>query len=280
MKIVGNVIIYCALFLIFTFSGLGSQSSHSGFTFGGFFIALMVAFPMLVLGAWFVGKHEQVAQATSDAEAQTLLPANSGLKPESFFLYLRPFVSTNAYRLSDSHLNLFSWELWERDGFDDIERILARALRPTAKFVALGKPGEHRGAARILTTEKAWQVELAALAEKATLIVLMPSSRPGTLWEVSYLKERSLFGKVVCIMPPSDNGFYIATEPNTEEEWNRTRSACSKLGIPMPDHIPGGALFMLDQTTKKIALQPLPQPNPVAWMKSIQKLLDACHSDV
>lgn len=237
-------------------------------------MALLVAVPMLLLGGWFVGKHEQVAQATSDADAQTLL-AESGSISESFFLYLRPFASTNAYRLSDSHLNLFCWELWERDGFDDIERILARALRPTAKFVALGKPGEHRGAARILTTEKAWQAELAALADKAKLIVLMPSYRPGTLWELSYLKERSLFGKVVCIMPPSDNGFYVAKESNTEAAWDKTRAACSKLGIPIPDHTPKGALFMLDPTTRKITLQPLPQPNPVVWMKSIQKLLDA-----
>lgn len=47
MKIIGNIIIYFALFLIFTFSGLGS---YSGFTFGGFFMALLVAVPMLLLG--------------------------------------------------------------------------------------------------------------------------------------------------------------------------------------------------------------------------------------
>lgn len=271
MKIIGNIIIYLALFMIFSFSGL---SGNSGFTFGGFFLALLIAAPMLLVGGWFVSKHEQTIQSSSDADAQNLVTDSNLASNESFFLYLRPFASTNAYRLSDSHLNLFSWELWERDGFDDIERIIARALRPTAKIVALGKPGEHRGAARILTTEKAWRAELSFLADKAKLIILIPSHRPGTLWELSHLKERSMFSKVVCIMPPSDNGFYVATVSNTRSEWDKAKAACSKLGIHLPDHTPGGALFMIDQVTNSISLQSLPQPNPVVWMKAIQRLLE------
>jgi hypothetical protein len=271
VKIIGNIIIYIALFVVYSFSGL---SGHSGFTFGGFLLSLVIATPLLLLGGWLVSSHEKAEQAVLDADVQKLASGGDLASNEQFFLYLRPFSSTNAYRLSDSHLNLFSWELWERDGFDDIERIVARALRPTAKLVALGTPGEHRGAARMLTTENDWQIELSSLAKKAKLIILIPSHRPGTLWELAHIKKNRYFNKVVCIMPPSDNFFYITDKCNTKSEWEQAREACMGLDIELPKHSAGGALFMINQVTGQIASQALPQPNPIAWMKSIQSLLD------
>lgn len=266
MKLIGNIIIFLALYIVFQASGL---SGHSGFTLWGFLQAMVIAIPLLLLGAWLVDKHEEVTQTTEEQGAKNVTGG--------FFLYLRPFESTNAYRLSDAHLTLFSWELYERDGFDDIERLLARALRPTGKFVALGKPGEHRGALRILTTENEWQSEVTRLAESAQLIILMPSHKPGTLWEIALLKKRCLFGKTICVMPPSDNSNYVTDEPNVQAEWSKTQTECSRMGIPLPEYSPAGALFSVDPVVNKFLWESLPPPNPVRWMEAIQRLIDSRH---
>ena len=272
MKFVGNVFVYFGLFVIFQFSGL---SGRAGFEFGSFLVGLLVAAPLLAIGSWLLGKHERAGQAQVEDEAVSALASlRSGTAPTDFFLYLRPFDSTNAYRLSDAHLNLFSWQLWERDGFDDIERLIARALRPTANVVALGRPGEHRGAARILTTDTEWQTELALLAKAAKLIVIIPANKQGTLWEIAHLKENRYASKTIFVMPPSNQGFYVTAHRDVQGEWQAARDASSRIGVSLPTYLAHGALFILDERHVAKLVLPLPAPDAMEWMKAIQALID------
>jgi hypothetical protein len=271
MKFFGNIAIYLGLFIIFQFSGL---SGRTGFEFGSFLVGLLLAAPFLMLGSWAIGREEDSAQTTIDTTAATTLTKlRAGVKSD-VFLYLRPFDSTNAYRLSDQHLNLFSWELWERDGFDDIERLVARALKPTATLITLGRPGEHRGAARVLTTEAEWRNEVALLCEAARLIVIIPSSNPGTLWELKHIKIFNYAKKTIFIMPPSDNVYYVSNAKSVSTQWKSTRQACKEIGISLPAHQPGGSLFALNEDYEPSSMIQLPSPDPIKWMEAFQKLID------
>lgn len=272
MKFFGNILVYFGLFVIFQFSGL---SESTGFEFSSFLVGLLAAAPLLAIGAWLLDKHEQSSQADAEHEARgSLEEARAGKAGVDFFLYLRPFDSTNAYRLSDTHLNLFSGQLWERDGFDDIERLIAQALRPTANVIALGRPGEHRGAARVLTTEAEWQGELALLAKAARLIVIIPANKPGTLWEIAHIKEHGYLGKTIFIMPPSDQGFYVTAQRDVTSEWQAARDACANLGVSLPAHLDNGAMFTLGEHRQIRWIVPLPAPDAIEWMKGMQRLID------
>jgi len=270
MKWIGNLLIWFGLYNIYYISIGRTQWTSSGETF----TTLAYALPMIMAGAWMLYEHEGGAQAELEKAVEKLLDQNNK-NPEKFYLYLRPFDSTNAYKITSSHLNVFSFEYWERDGFDDIERLIARALRPTAYFIALGKPNEHRGAARILTTEENWQDAVSKLSKQAKLIFILPSFRPGTYWELKNLLRNGWLEKTIFFMPPTNNAWYSSDSLVVEDDWSKTQSAFLNLGLTLPDATPEGALFKLASPEGPMTLMPLPPPNPVAWKKTIQSLIDA-----
>lgn len=273
MKFVGNLFIYFGLYTIFQFSGMSPTTAYST---GGMMTGVLVAAPLLALGMWIVSSAQKGEQDNVDKNAEGILSLLDEGQDVDFFLYLRPFDSTNAYRLSNEHLNLFSWELWERDGFDDIERLVARALLPTATLLALGRPGEHRGAGRVLTTEAQWQKEVQRLAHSARLIMILPSQRPGTLWELGLLVRERHLHKTIFIMPPSEHYAYVTTYREVVLDWQAAVDACLGLGLVLPGHQPQGALFRLDAHGNTLAEHVgLPAPDPQAWMQAIQQLVDA-----
>lgn len=274
MKIVGNTIIYFTLFVIFTFSGLGDRS---GFTHDGFLLALLIGLPFLLIGCWFVSQHEGNVQTSVNKGATEILDQIRDSQPvNAFFLYLRPFSSTNAYRLANDHLNLFSWELWERDGFDDLERVLSRTLRPTAEFIALGNPGEHRGAGKVLTTEDEWRQAVSMLMRAARLIIVIPSHQAGTLWELNELKRQGHLSKSIFIAPPLDSAFFIpCAEENVLQNWEKTQTACKEIGLALPKSAPDGVIFKLNPSGDLECISALPHPDPVAWMKAIQVIINS-----
>lgn len=278
MKWIGNAFIYFGLFIIYD---VGFRN-RSYFTFSGFMEALLLAVPLLAIGAWIFSYTEGEKQVTVDTNAQSLVTSNAQTPtsapmevPGYFFLYLRPFESTNKYRVTDAHLNLFSWDVWERDGYDDIERLLSRSLSPTAQFVALGKPGEHRGAGRVLTSEEEWKEYVARLAKSAALIVMLPSCHEGTLWEMKLITEQGYISKTIFIMPPSDSFFYSASADDDAEVWEKTTLACKEFGLTLPQYTPSGQVFKLQDGAGHAFCRPLPKPDPVSWKQTMQELIDA-----
>jgi hypothetical protein len=89
--------------------------------------------------------------------------------------------------------------------FLDLETLLAMALDAYAPLIVLGRPGEQVGAGRILTSEDAWQDDFHTLSSKALVIRLLPSTQPGTTWEMqTILKDASLLSKTVFLIPASE----------------------------------------------------------------------------
>ena len=269
MKWIGNAFIYFGLFSIYQ-ATIGRKQYYST---DDFLVALLITTSCLelALGYWLISKSNESEQIVKDADAIEVI----NQKERLFFLYLRPFDTTNRFKLKDDHLNLFSWETWERDGFDDIERIISRALEPTYPIVALGRPGEHRGAARLLTSELEWRNTVKYLIHRAELIIVIPGPNPSTLWEIEQLKTGNFLGKCLFVMAPLNNIFYISENTDIIASWEKASRHCSTYGVELPKYISDGALFRIYSTNPyNIDIIPLPKPDPVEWTKAFQSLLE------
>lgn len=145
--------------------------------------------------------------------------------PLEFGLYLRAFMTTDKL-----HINGF-----------DFETVLAYSIAPTLPLIALGQPGEHLGSGRIQTTDEHWQDEILRLMDNSRLILIIPSHRAGTLWEINTLRNLGYFKKTIFIMPPEldFHGDKFSTD------WNKTVDAAQELNVEFPNHIPAGAFFRL-----------------------------------
>jgi Ankyrin repeats (3 copies)/Ankyrin repeat len=152
--------------------------------------------------------------------------ANKALPPE-FGLYLRAFMTTDKLHLQGI----------------DLETIVAYSIAPSLPLLALGKPGEHIGAGRIRTSDEGWQEEILRLMEAARLILIIPSHRTGTLWEIDTLRTLGYFKKTIFIMPPEltfHDGKY-------SQDWKKTVTAAQAVGVEFPNHIAEGVFFRLGE---------------------------------
>lgn len=169
----------------------------------------------------------------------------SSSKPENQFgLYLRAFTTTGQLIIQGI----------------DFESAIAYYLAPYMNILAVGRQGEHVGAGRIEMSNDDWQANVARLAAEANPILLVPSDRPGTLWEILMLKEKGYFSKTVFVMPPN-----LAFRQSSQrfvpyaQIWNDMRVTLMKQGVVLPEHTPQGLLFQLNdfgEVVSKCTLDP------------------------
>lgn len=205
--------------------------------------------------------------------------------PGPFALYLRPFASTG--RLPAQPSPPEDWDRTVPPAHLDVETLFDRALRDRCPLLALGRSGDiAEGAARIATSDQEWRSLVAALAEKAALIIMVPLASPSTSWELGWLTEHDLLGKVLMVMPetrlPVSFGYTFSVEKNdrvfdwdriftieradTERhqldlvtEWRQAIQAAQDIGVELPVYAGVGALFTIDATSRQVArILPLP----------------------
>ena len=164
--------------------------------------------PVYVLCAIAAGVHiagRRSVQKHRDAAARRLLEAVLGDGGIRFCLYLRPFAITNKLPVEQESVGVHQRTF--RDAFGgppekiDFEAMLADALEGLPPLVGLGRPGEAIGAGRMRTDDERWQDEILALMERAVSIFIVPSSRPGTLWELQQIRDRGYLGKTIFVLP-------------------------------------------------------------------------------
>lgn len=268
MKFLGNVLIWIGLYLVYmaTFGSRGNISAVD------ILFAVAIAFPLWFVGMSLINRAEREVQVDADRNAKAILDGKeSGDKP--YFLYLRPFDSTNTLKLAENSAhNLFSTEIWERDEYDDIERVLSKAISPTAPFAAFGRPGEHRGAGRISIPDDGWLDQVSRLVRGATVIFAMPASNAGTMGEMRLLAEEHFLHKTIFIMPPSDHGAFVPTTTDWSTRWQAMREECTRFGLHMPAYESAGQLFML-APEHGLESHLLPGADPVTWAQAIERLL-------
>ncbi len=184
-------------------------------------VCAMAAIPVGAVAAsvrmWELKRKQRVRD--NDA-ADILNRLERGEKPR-FSLYLRTFGVTGNLPLeqsSEAERLLFG------QPHLDFERLLAHAAESDAPLVALGKPEEHVGAGRILTDDATWEQKILRLAEHAVNIFVIPSSRPGTAWEIDMIVCNGLWSKTVFLMPPA------LSEP-LARAWDADRDRLAAAGV-------------------------------------------------
>lgn len=210
---------------------------------GGYLAILGV---MTLLAQWLYDLDGWLVQQGRDLRARALFEQlRAGEPVEPFTLYLRPFASTDAIaeqavrtiRPTTGGL-IVSTDRLEFEG--EIER----ALRKHGPVVALGAPLEHRGAGRIAVSDDSWQEAIARLMQAARLIVLLPSPREGTLWEVDQLIDGGHLGKTLVIDPPNRASSASGYDPAAE--WAAIRAAFAERGYDLPADAKRGQLMRFE----------------------------------
>lgn len=269
----------CAVaFLLFVLS-LGSSSNWVGMgALGVLFVT-----PLASKKLWtYLRKREHIrVQRKRDERAQALGGAiSSGAPPHKYCLYLRPFTVTGKVPICvlDSTMQAKTPKgkplpPTQDQRFLDFETLLAMALDSYAPLIGLGHPGEQVGAGRIQTADENWQTEFLRLASAAHLILLIPSSRKGTAWELNtVLEDPTLLSKTVFIIPPDSGTSAIygdtlrSFEANAGTDILRLAS-CGNTRINIPKN---GVVFRWDQTARCFSFSaPLityVQPSPIRFL--------------
>ena len=104
--------------------------------------------------------------------------------------------------------------------------------------------------------------------KRAKGILLVPSDRPGTLWEIDTLKQEGLLGKVIFVMPPCSTG-----DHDTRQRWESARQTLRDRGLEAPDYDERGMLFVLEADGRVSNVEPLLLTSARQVRKSLKRLL-------
>ncbi|MBV8944044.1 MAG: hypothetical protein JO286_21665 [Solirubrobacterales bacterium] len=192
-----------------------------------------------------------------------------GAATTPYTLYLRPFASTG--RLSMQSVE--SQDPGEPPTHLDLETLIVTALGREYPPIALGRPEDMpAGVGRLQIPEPEWQEVIEQLARSASLLVLVPSSDTGTLWEIDLLQRRQYFAKTLFVMPPSPigrpNGVISPARAHNQifavgrhlydpqahagdymSLWESAQEPAKGFGLDLPRYWPTGALIRIDGGT-------------------------------
>ena len=238
---------------------------------GGSYVVAAVALVLLLSSQWLRGKTVHLRQKEYDRTGERVLHdlrANPLASVTDFYLYLRAFETTGKLNVP-LYLRVRRKCVWvyQRLVTDDLESYTSLSVRSIAPLIALGRPGESIGAGRILDDTAHWQADIVTLMHRSKGIVLIPSDRPGTLWEMDTLKREGLFSKVVFVMPPRTTGEY-----DTSARWEAARKAMAVHGLEAPEHQARGMLFRLDSDGRLARAEPLLLSSPRKIRKAFKRL--------
>lgn len=213
--------------ILWLYSG-SPYTNDSAYTYAGYFA--WAGFITSVIGLFLEVSRRNRAlsrmHSLFDEKANLLLTSDCAQGDhKEFILYLRAFESTGKIKI----------------GTNDFESSISRFLANRIILVTFGVPGEYAGAARVQSTEEVWQQDVLKLMHKAKHILMLPSDRPGTVWEAEQLKKHDFLSKTSFIMPPE---MWSKSRPYSHI-WQRAKDAFHSIGLHIPAHTAKGLVFTL-----------------------------------
>jgi hypothetical protein len=186
-------------------------------------------------------------QARRDQAAIKLFNAVLSGDVQKFAVFLRPFYTTDKIK----ETQMFMVPQWSGSSMTmrpmmmvhGLEDTIVGAFRSATPVVALGKPGETFGVGRILVNDDDWQSAASKLMRDSSLIICVPSSRPGSNWELDQIIRTDYRTKTVFIMPPESP---FGGWKQLEEDWDLLRQQEGSNGIAIPNYQRSGLLFSID----------------------------------
>jgi hypothetical protein len=245
---VWEVIAYIAAigWLAFVFVMLAALAQSAQLSTLGLGLALLIAILVAGVGAtgltWLADLFGQHAR---DIGAKSIFDQLRRGEAPAYTLYLRPFAATDQIADSVSAAMIGPGALIAERV--ELEHQIERAVRRVGPLVALGQPLEHIGAGRIRVADAEWRDAIRLLMSKARLIVMLPSSRTGTLEEIGMILGSELIQRTVLIDPPN---LRTSRKYNQEKEWRRVQEAFTAANLTLPDDAKRGALVFYGDDSK------------------------------
>ena len=204
---------YVAAGLIIYF--LRSRIGDAPTVAGKFFVALKIsALAMTVAsvgGAVSKLDKHLIQRRRNIFAAQILRYLRQGkpLRPgrDDYVVYLRPFFTTGQMPLenpSRRFLRIFPvmphyFVRRYEPPASDLEAVIVLLVERLGKLIAIGQPGEQVGSGRVASDDDCWRDDVAMLIERARLLVMIPSERPGTSWEMQFVRNCGHLGKCLFL---------------------------------------------------------------------------------
>ncbi len=180
-------------------------------------------------------------QRVDDLSAQSLhddLLTDAMTSPQDFILYLRPFDSTGQVTsvIKSGKNSSKTYELETQFG------LAAKSVSP---FVGLGESMEHYGAGRIAVSDDAWKASIEAMLPQARLLIVLPVTNPGTLWEVERILDQGLLHKTLWINVPRTQAAQVGPRGFDQQSgWPQIKALFAQRGFLLPDFSEPGALYV------------------------------------
>lgn len=204
----------------------------------GILIGTIILSSVLLYIGYFFSKHKKkIAQASRDEKAHKMISEIRMDGKPKYSLYLRPFLSTGKIQITDFEARGVTFISPEAER--DLETVFAEALEPIAPLIALGIQGEQEGAGRVHTLNKNWQSDFIILAENAKLILLLPSNRSGTLWEIHWILKNKVLNKCFFFMPPQT----FKRTFDWAQYWKKCLKEIDDIGLKLPPYNKKGLIF-------------------------------------
>jgi len=208
----------------------------------------------VLVGVWYLlyGAFKRRTQLALNDKAALLATS-----ADPFVLYLRPFVTSGRLLVRNSLPNFADRLLLGR--WWDLELALALALEDMMPMVAIGETRHTFGAAKIRVPDSTWKERFLELARSAKLIVMVPSERPGTIWEIESIQyDAALRSKSLFVMPPAQTTLRRLLSPHRwfseARIWRRASTYLKdKHGITLPHYDRRGGFFALGAKGETVA---------------------------
>lgn len=210
---------------------------------------ILIGIPLLlVLLAAFLSFEavEVCRQRMLDLEAQEILSAIEATQVPipKYVLYLRPFDSTGRV-LQDVHYESTDsrGEKRVRHKRFELEAQFAEAARRTCAFIGLGQSLEHVGAGRIEVDDQSWKEAIRKLMQNARLIVMVPVTNPGTLWELDQIIENSWLSKTLLLNIPEEERIWDKPRFQQSDDWPLIQQRLANAGFSLPSFSKSGRII-------------------------------------
>jgi hypothetical protein len=222
------------------------------------------------VGFGLAEKYKRVHQRKRDDRAAAILDQAYRGETGPYCLYLRSFKTTGKMGVEslDARFGVGGSDQ-ELDKIVDFEGLLAEAMEPIAPLVALGLPGEQFGVGRVQSSDDRWKQDITTLAEHAMLLIVLPSERPGTQWEIEWVQKNRYLHKSIFIMPPES--FSVWT--SWQQIWDSMCLQVREKGISLPMYDKGGLLFTIGGNGEIIESRSLASVNSAVLISASIQIL-------
>lgn len=272
MRFVAYGLMAFAFFLVYTAL---QQSAPPGS--GGSWGVIVAACVIGGIGALLKVSIQEGEQEIADENARETFERQEETAFEATALYLRPFNLSGKFEKSRVSAGIMDDITWK--GAETLETYLAEACSGTLNFIGLGGRGGAQYGMAAAGEVEAWQDKILTAMTSAAYIFLIPSDRPGTLWEIGQIRSAHLH-KTVFIMPPSMGSFQYTGKEPLGEVWTEAVAACREAyGLELPEYDPRGLLFRFDPKTQARTDVAFPHKNAKALTCAINQLFDKTAAD-